>query len=39
VESGGDEATIREDVARPGAQRARRPFPHWEGEMPYFDIP
>jgi glutathione S-transferase len=39
VESGGDEATIREEVARPSAQRARRLFPHWEGEMPYFDIP
>ena len=24
---------------RPGAQAARRLFPEWEGEMPYFDIP
>ena len=24
---------------RPGAQAARRLFPTWEGEMPYFDIP
>jgi glutathione S-transferase len=24
---------------RPAAQRARRLFPHWEGEMPYFEIP
>jgi hypothetical protein len=24
---------------RPSAQRARRLFPHWEGEMPYFEIP
>jgi glutathione S-transferase len=87
AEVGGDEATIREDVARlpglldhvdalvgagvigsdrpnaadfqilstvrvlldfkalpaaedrPSAQRARRLFPHWEGEMPYFEIP
>jgi glutathione S-transferase len=87
AESGGDEATIREDVARlpglldhvdalvgagvigtdrpnaadfqilssvrvlldfkalppaenrPSAQRARRLFPDWEGEMPYFPIP
>ena len=86
-EAGGDEATIREDVARlpglldhvdalvasgvisgeqpnaadfqilssvrvlldfkalptghqrPSAQPARRLFPHWEGEMPYFEIP
>jgi glutathione S-transferase len=87
AEVGGDEATIREDVARlpglldhvdalvgagvigtdqpnaadfqilstvrvlldfkalpaaedrPSAERARRLFPHWEGEMPYFEIP
>jgi glutathione S-transferase len=24
---------------RPSAQRARRLFPYWEGEMPYFEIP
>jgi glutathione S-transferase len=24
---------------RPSAQRARRLFPSWEGEMPYFEIP
>jgi glutathione S-transferase len=87
AESGGDEATIREDVSRlpglldhvdalvgagvigadrpnaadfqilssvrvlldfkalpaaedrPSAQRARRLFPNWEGEMPYFELP
>jgi glutathione S-transferase len=87
AESGGDEATIRDDVSRlpglldhvdalvgagvigsdrpnaadfqilssvrvlldfkalpgaedrPSAQRARRLFPNWEGEMPYFELP
>jgi len=24
---------------RPSAQRARRLFPYWEGEMPYFELP
>jgi glutathione S-transferase len=34
-----DFKALREFEQRPGARAARRLFPTWEGEMPYFDIP
>jgi glutathione S-transferase len=34
-----DFKALSEFEQRPGARAARRLFPTWEGEMPYFDIP